>query len=129
MFERYARNSHKEYDMFMQYIMNSQTSEKVLYLYSTKKRKQEYITKIFNWVDTNNIADIRMWGKSNSVRKIIINNFCGQIMEIEFRKQKKLVKNDIAIIDNIKDKFAQRQLNNEEIEKYFESWNKRENLK
>lgn len=113
--------------MFMQYIMNSRTSEKVLYLYPTKKRKQEYITKIFNWVDKKNIIDIRMWGKSSSIRKIIINNSCGQIMEIEFRKQKKLIKNDIAIIDNIKYKFAQRQLNNEEIEKYFESWNKRGN--
>ena len=129
MLIEYKRNSHKEYDMFMQYIMNSRISEKVLYLYLTKKRKQEYITKIFNWVDTKNIVDIRMWGKSNSVRKIIINNFCGQIMEIGFIKQKKLVKNDITIIDDINDKFAQRQLNNEEIEKYFKSWNKRENKK
>ena len=130
MFAKYGRNTHKEYDMFMEHIMNSRTSENVLYLYSTKKRKQESITKLFMWIDKKHIVDIKMWGKSSSIHKIIIRNFCGQTMIIEFRKLKKLENNKFTFLDDIKDKLSrQQEFSEEEFNQYFESWKKRENCK
>lgn len=125
MFVKYARNSHKEYDAFMTHIMNSRTSENVLYLYSTKKRKQEYITKIFMWIDKKYIKEIKMWGNSHSIYKIIIKNFCGQIMQIQFKKMKKIIKNSFEM-DDLQEKLkTQHDFTAEDLSQFYENWKSR----